>query len=362
MIAHPTLEQLGWSSKLEEDFAFHAEQGFTPGRIAIEHRSAYVVYTDHGEIWGQASGALRHSAREGEALPCVGDWVVLEERVQEARATIRAVLPRRSKFSRKMAGFDTVEQVVAANVDVVFLVNALNLDVNLRRIERYLTVGWASGANPVIVLSKADLCDDVVTVLEGVESIALGVPIHVVSTVTGQGMKGLKSYLSGHETAAVLGPSGVGKSTLINHLHGEEVQRVHDIRDDGKGRHTTTHRQLVLLPGGGIMLDTPGMRELQLWSGDNGLDDAFEDIAGLAAGCRFRDCAHAGEPGCAVVDAVEEGTLSRDRLVSYDKLQRELRHLEVKKDRRAAANERKKWRAITKDNRQRARNAPFSLH
>jgi ribosome biogenesis GTPase len=258
------------------------------------------------------------------------------------------VLTRRSKFSRKAAGFETEEQVLAANVDILFLINALDQGPNVRRIERYLTLAWESGAIPVVVLSKTDLCDDPAAARELVEASAVGVDIHLTSTVTGEGVDELLSYVTGGRTVAVLGSSGAGKSTLINHLIGEERMATQEIREDGKGRHTTSHRELIVAPTGGLILDTPGMRELQLWDADEGIDQAFQDVAELASECRFRDCKHEGEPGCAVLAAVGDGSLEPERLESYRKLQRELHALEIKQNKRARSEERKKYRTQAK--------------
>jgi ribosome biogenesis GTPase / thiamine phosphate phosphatase len=238
--------------------------------------------------------------------------------------------------------------VVAANVDVVFLVGAFGADLNVRRLERYLAAGWESGADPVIVLNKSDLADDLAGATAEVEAIAFGVPVHAVSAADGTGLEGLARHLEGNRTAALLGSSGVGKSSLVNRLLGSERQDVADLRADGRGRHTTTYRELIPLPGGGLLLDTPGMRELGLWDADEGIDQAFADVAALAADCRFSDCAHEGEPGCAVLAAVEGGRLPTERLESYRKLLRELQHLEVKGDPRALAEARKHRRRFAR--------------
>jgi ribosome biogenesis GTPase len=254
---------------------------------------------------------------------------------------IHGVLPRRTSISRKAAWLATEEQVLAANIDVVFLVAGLDGDLNLRRLERYLATVWNSGADPVVVLSKADLCDDVAGAVAAVEAIAAGVPIHVASGLTGEGVDGLRAYTTRNRTVALLGSSGVGKSTLINHLRGEDVQAVAAVRSDGRGRHTTTTRELVRLPGGGLLLDTPGMRELQLWDVEEGFDTTFADIEELAGRCRFSDCGHNGEPGCAVEEALGNGTLDAQRYGSYRKLQRELHALAVRQDKRLQAEARK---------------------
>jgi ribosome biogenesis GTPase len=352
------LRALGWDENLEREFEPYRAKGLEAGRVAVEHRGALVLYTQGGEIWAELAGALRHRALGRGDLPAVGDWVAARVRPDEGRGTVEAVLSRRTKFSRNMAGFTTDEQVLAANVDVTVLVSALDSDLNLRRLERYLTMAWSSGAMPVVVLTKADLCTDIAAALEEVGSIALGVPVIVTSAVTGEGIDELSATVRNHKTAVLLGSSGVGKSTLVNRLVGAERQEVRDIRDDGKGRHTTTRRELVLLDDGGILIDTPGMRELQLWDDNDGLDDTFADIKELAAECRFGDCRHESEPGCAVLGALEDGSLSQERYAGYKKLERELHFLHVKQDKRAAAVERRKWRAFSKDYRARARLSP----
>jgi ribosome biogenesis GTPase / thiamine phosphate phosphatase len=351
LISEITLQDLGWDPYFEALFEPYTHDGFIPARVAVQHRGAYVVMTQAGEIAAELSGRLRHDASALAELPAPGDWVAVTPVPNENKLVIHAVLTRRSRFSRKAAGFETEEQVLAANVDTLFLINALDAAPNPRRIERYLTLAWESGAVPVIVLSKTDLCDDITAARESVEEIALGVDIHLTSSITGEGMDGLMPYLEGGRTVAVLGSSGAGKSTLINHLIGEERMATQEIRSDGKGRHTTSHRELILSPTGGLILDTPGMRELQLWDADEGIDQAFQDIAELASECRFRDCGHEGEPGCAVLGAVADGSLPLERLTSYRKLQRELRALEIKQDKRAASEQRRKMRTREKSRR-----------
>jgi ribosome biogenesis GTPase len=308
--------------------------------VAVEHRGAYRLYTARGERPAELAGRLRHAATSRGELPAVGDWVAI---AGGETVRINAVLPRLTKFSR-LAATDhgqTIEQVVAANVDVVFLTAGLDVDLNLRRLERYLTLGWESGAEPVIVLTKADLCEDVPTAVLEVEATAIGVPVHPVSNLTGEGVDALAAYFAGNRTVAALGSSGVGKSSLVNRLAGEELMAIGDVRADGRGRHTTTSRQLLLLPDGGLFLDTPGMRELRLWESEDGLATAFGDVAAVATECRFSDCAHRSEPGCAVLAAIVDGTLDAERLTSWRKLQNELRYLAIKQDGRLRSEARK---------------------
>ncbi|MFP5353438.1 MAG: ribosome small subunit-dependent GTPase A [Actinomycetota bacterium] len=340
-----TLGSLGWDAARARSFTEHAAAGLAPGRVATQHKGSYVVLAEAGELSAEVTGRMRYDAADPTALPVVGDWVALDVRPHEGAATIRAVLERRTKFSRKVAGDESEEQLLSANIDVTFIVSSLNEDLNVRRLERYLTMAYENGALPVIVLTKADLYDDPSAALEDVAAVAIGTPIHIVSAITGEGFDELLPYLDGNKTVTLLGSSGVGKSTLINHLAGEELMAVQEVReDDAKGRHTTTRRQLVVLPAGGVIIDTPGMRELQLWEASDGLKGSFQDVEALAAQCRFRDCTHRGEPGCAVRDAVASGTLPTARLESFNKLQRELLHLARKRDQRLAQEETRKWK------------------
>lgn len=331
------LDALGWSAHFEEAFGAFAGNGLLPARVAVQHRGAYVVWTETGELSAELSGRLRNDGAEGAELPVSGDWVVVRPYPDGSGATIHAVLPRRTAFSRKEPFKAVREQVLAANVDAVFVVTGLDRDFNLRRVERYLATAWESGADPVVVLSKADLCPDVAQAMAAVEAVAIGVPIHAVSCVTGKGVEELRALIGGNRTVALLGSSGVGKSTLINFLLDKEALPTGELRRDGRGRHTTTNRELVALPGGGLVLDTPGLRELQLWDAGDGLGTTFGDVEALFDHCRFRDCSHRREPGCAVKRALADGSLDVERWHSYNKLQRELHALELKQDRRARA-------------------------
>ena len=321
------------------------------GRVLLEHKNLYRVMTNEGELLSSLSGKFKFEHNR-EAFPAVGDWVVLYQMPGEEKGIIHEVLPRSSQFSRKMAGLTTEIQLIAVNVDFVFLVMSLNHDFNVRRLERYLLAAWDSGATPVVVLTKKDTCEDLEYYIKEVEAIAFGVDIFAVSSVTGEGIDLLGNLLAAHKTGALLGSSGVGKSSLINALSGVEVMAVNDIRtDDSKGRHTTTHRELTLLPQGGLLIDTPGMREFQLWDTSEGVSASFQDIEDLALACRFRDCQHVKEPGCAIQEAIYNGTLKRERYKSYVKLMRELAHIDRKNDAIAKKAETNKWKQIAKSQR-----------
>jgi ribosome biogenesis GTPase len=348
-VRDPGLTRLGWNPHWASLFDLYAPPGSHPARVGLQHKGGYVVFTETGEMSAELLGRMRFEASGADELPAVGDWVAVRAQDDSSgggRGIISAVLPRKSGFTRKSAGVTTTEQVLAANIDVVFAIAALDVDLNFRRVERFLTMAWGSGAVPVVVMTKSDLCDDVAGRHTALESIVPGTPVHAVSAVTGEGLDDLRDYVRENKTATLLGASGSGKSTLVNALYGDEVLKTAPIRYDGKGRHTTTHRELVILPGGGLIIDTPGMRELQLWDPGSGLGDAFEDIETLAAECRFRDCRHDGEPGCAVTAAVVDGRLTAERLASFKKLQRELHHLELKQDARARAEERRKYKSL----------------
>jgi ribosome biogenesis GTPase / thiamine phosphate phosphatase len=334
------LNDLGW----DDGFAASLEpyDNCIPGRVSAQHRGEYDVLTRAGEQRARVTGKLRHEAASGADLPAVGDWVALREQ------SIQGVLPRRSAFQRKVNLGAAEAQVLAANLDSIFVVTGLDADFSARRLERYLTLAWESGATPVVVLTKADLCDDPQALLLDAEQVAVGVPVHLVSNLTGEGHDELGPYLQPAKTIALLGSSGVGKSSLANGLLGLEAQATKALAEDGTGRHTTTARQLLRLPGGALLVDTPGLREVQLWEADDGIQEAFADVDELAAGCRFNDCAHTREPGCAVQEAIEDGRLPLERLQSYRVLQRELARLARKQDARLRSEERKKRVAFAK--------------
>jgi ribosome biogenesis GTPase / thiamine phosphate phosphatase len=340
------INQFGWSDALSQQFAPYAEQGLMPGRVVVQHRGQYDLVTPEGEAKAVISGRFAHEAGEG-GYPVTGDWVGVS--LDSGAATIHAVLPRRTAFIRKAAGPSQTPQIVAANVDAAVLVAALTPDFNPRRLERYLAIAWQSGARPLVVLTKADLCPDVDEAVAATQAMAVGVDVIAVSATTGDGMAGLAARLLPGETAVLVGSSGAGKSTLVNALAGEARMAVGAIREeDGRGRHTTSHRELVLLPGGALILDTPGMRELGLMDADEGITATFEDIDTLAEQCRFHDCGHTNEPGCAIAVALETGVLDPARWRNYQKLQREAAFSDRKEDRAARLVERRKWVTIAK--------------
>jgi ribosome biogenesis GTPase len=346
-VNEPGLEELGWGPFFAEAWEPFAARDLVPARVVVTHVRDVRVRTATAERLAGLAGRLRLASRAPEERPAVGDWVALRPREGTGRTLVDAVLPRRTAFVRRAAGDHTVQQVLAANVDTVFLVMGLDRDYNPRRIERALVLAWESGAEPVIVLNKADLCDDVEGRRAEVQSAAPGVPVCTLAAKRSEGLETLVPWLRRGRTVALLGSSGVGKSTIVNRLLGEERFRTREVREsDQRGRHTTTHRELVTIPGGGLLVDTPGLREIQLWATEEGLATAFEDIERLSARCRFRDCAHEAEPNCAVRSAVEEGTLAPERLASFHKLRAELRSLEIREDPERLRAERARWRTM----------------
>lgn len=349
------IEEFGWSEQLRRQFAPFAARGLQPARVTVQQRGLFTLAALDGELHGRIAGRLAHDAAPGE-LPVAGDWVAIAARPAEGAATIHAVLPRRTAFVRRAADTTQGAQVVAANVDIALLVAALSGDFNLRRLERYLAAARESGAQPVVLLTKADLVDDVESALAAARSVAGDAPALAVSAQTGEGMEALTAWLAPGLTCALLGSSGAGKSTLVNALAGRELMATGAVReDDARGRHTTTYRELVRLPCGALALDTPGMRELGLLDAEGGVASTFEDIEALATRCRFRDCRHGDEPGCAVRAALETGELDPGRWRGFDKLRREIAHFERREDPLAREAERRRWMAIHKAQRARRR-------
>jgi ribosome biogenesis GTPase len=343
------LDELGWNDRFGDSFQPYASSSRVPGRVVLEHTHIYRVATETGEVLARVSGRLRHRAQSRPDFPGVGDWVVVAP-VEDGDARIHAILPRFSRFSRRAAGDTTQEQIVAANIDVVFLIGGLDGDFNPRRLERYLVVAWESGATPVIVLNKADLVEAPERHVEEVRASAPGVVVHAVSARNPASLDALRQHLGPGKTAALLGSSGVGKSTIVNRLVGYDLLRTHDVREsDSRGRHTSTSRQLVVLEqGGGILIDTPGMRELQLWDTAVPGGDAFADVSALAADCRFRDCRHMQEPGCAVRAAVKRRELPAERFEHYRKLSLEREHQHRQIDARAMIDEKRRSKSATR--------------
>lgn len=348
--SYDALVLLGWDQRLAAALDSCTTTGLLPGRVSRPGRGGHLVIGPEGPVLAVPAPELA-AVRDPVAVPTVGDWVAW--RPFGAGGVIEAVLPRTSAFIRYAAGVSTRAQVIAANVDVLLIAVALTSSPNLRRLERFLTLGWESGALPVVLLTKSDVCADIRAEAAFVESAAPGVAVHALSAISGEGLDALDAYLDGRSTLALVGSSGVGKSTLVNRIAGADTMATTDIRNDGKGRHTTTHRELIPLDRGGVLIDTPGLRGVQLWDADEGFERAFADVEELAAACRFGDCGHDSEPGCAVTAAIAAGSITGRRLDSYRRLQRELTWLDTRQDARAQAETRRRWRAISKAQRAR---------
>jgi ribosome biogenesis GTPase / thiamine phosphate phosphatase len=351
-----SLEDYGWGTFFEvslEALRRAGVEGLQPGRVVLASGGSFRLASSSGELVARLSGRFRHHSG---SLPTVGDWVAFDADADADAARIHALLERRTKLSRKAAGRKTEEQVVAANVDQVAAVMGLDSDFNPRRLERFLATIWESGALPLVLLTKLDLCPEPEARVREAEAIALGVRVHALSSLEGSGVEDTRALFRPRETVVLVGSSGVGKSTLINRLMNREIQRTRPVRaGDERGRHTTSHRELFVLPGGALLIDNPGVREIQLFGGEGSLERTFADVADLAERCRFRDCTHRGEPDCAVLTAVESGALASDRLESFRSLEKELRYLALREDEAAKSVEKKKWRAIHREMRRSGR-------
>jgi len=338
------LEELGWNSFFCEHFRQYEGKGLSPARISSQEKNMYTAYSEFDELTGRVSGKFRYNAAAKSDFPTIGDWVAVKVDLNMRKMIIRGLLPRKSGFFRTMLDNDRIigEQAISANVDTVFLVSGLDTSMSTRLIERYITQVSSSGAELVIVLNKTDLCKKVEKRIQEAELIAKEIPIYAVSALNREGLEPLREYLSTGKTVTLVGSSGVGKSTIINSLLGTERQMVGEVREyDAQGRHITTRRELIILPTGGMIIDNPGMRFLSLSSDEESLDESFGDIKELALHCKFKNCRHRNEIGCAVLEALENGTLSKERYESYLRLQRELRHLAIRKEEKALRNSRK---------------------
>jgi ribosome biogenesis GTPase len=351
------LDTLGWNGFFEASFIPHRKLGLLPGRVSIQHKDRYVLFTEQGEVHAKVSGRFRFDVSKLQEFPAVGDWVAYEIDSIDQSAIIHHVLERRSKFSRKVAGERPDEQIIAANIDIVFLVMGLDGNYNMRRLERHLTVALESGALPVIILNKSDLCTHLEECTQEVLSIVHGVNVLVMSALRAEDVASIRSLLTPGITGVLLGSSGVGKSTITNQLLGREHSQVQSVREtDSHGRHTTPHREMLVLPNGGIIIDTPGLRELQLLSVEEGMQESFDDIEELGANCRFRNCKHDTEPNCAVKKALEEGTLDSGRYESFQKLQRESNFQATKYDKNLQQQKKEREKKIAKQINDKVRN------
>ena len=347
------LIKLGWDSYFENNFSQYKEQGYSPLRILRENREKYIACDDTGDFSCEVTGKFRFGTDHKSQFPTVGDWVVVEKFPNEKKAVIHALLSRKSAFSRKVPGSITEEQVIAANINTIFIVIGLDQNFRISRIERFLSVAWESGAVPVILLNKADLCSDVAARLLEVEEIVIGVDVFILSASQQRGLEQVSKYIMPGKTVAFIGSSGVGKSTIINALSASDRLEVNEVNRHGsRGRHTTTFRELIILPDGGMVVDTPGMRELQLWGdeedGKEGLKQVFDEIEKLAGNCRFRDCRHEREPGCAVREALENETLTQNRFQSYLKLKKEFAYLDRRRSQKAQLDQRNHGKELSK--------------
>lgn len=339
------LKTLGWNSFFENQFEEHKKSGFVPGRIAVENKNNFLVLTERGEVIAEVSGKLMFTAESNSELPKVGDWTALSIFDDGSNGVIHKVLERKTKVSRKAPGKTSNEQVIITNVDYIFIVQSLDNNYNINRLERYLVTIYQSGAVPVVILSKADLCDDVDFKVEEIRKNHPDIKIIVISSFENIGINELKNFIEPGKTYAFLGSSGVGKSTIINNLAGEEIQKTTEVRtSDNKGKHTTTKRELIILPDKGILIDTPGMRGLKLWAAEDGMTNTFTEFEEFAGQCRFTDCTHTHETGCAVIEAVTNNLIPQNKYDNYLKLRKELRYLESRIDYKIYLEEKKKWK------------------
>jgi len=334
------LERLGWDSYFQEQFKPYMEEGYYVARVCLKEKSVYKLFSEKGEIEAKIAGKIHYQSAE-TGFPSIGDWVFYK--MEGRDAVIHGILNRKSKFSRKRAGKLVKEQVIAANIDVIFLVSSLNAEFNLRRVERYLTMIHEGGAQPVLILSKADLCPDAESIVSNLKTVSKDTPIHLTSSVSGEGVDEIRNYLKDGITISLLGSSGVGKSTLINLLSGNELRKTGSIREkDSRGRHTTTNREIILLPGGGVIIDNPGMREMQLWDVDKGVEETFDDIKELETQCYFSNCRHDTEDGCAIKEAIKEGVISSERVEHYYTLQKEMSAVKLRRKKSPQKQRKKK--------------------
>ncbi|HRE40209.1 MAG TPA: ribosome small subunit-dependent GTPase A [Ignavibacteria bacterium] len=334
-----------------------------PARVSIRHKNHYILSYEKGEIKGEISGKFHFKIDnlkdDGLGYPVVGDWVIVKIVNENESGIIEQILNRKSKFSRLAPGDVTEEQIIISNIDYIFIVSSMNKDYNERRIERYLTMAWENDLKPVLVLNKSDLCteEEKLNFILKTEIISQGCPVIPVSSKSNENLQELLKYFEGNKSISMIGSSGVGKSSLINSLLGEEKMKVKDITEyKDKGVHTTTHRELILMPGGGVIIDTPGMRTVLMWSGSEGIESAFDDIESLSMQCKFSNCTHTNEPGCAIISALNNGSITKERLKSYRKLQNEIKYNETKQDKKLKADQKKIWKKLTTQGSQRGKN------